>query len=276
MLMDCHTHTKFSFDSDAGPAEMLDKAKSLGLAAWAVTDHCECNCWYPREHYSGEVLSDHFDFGSDYERSVAAVTEMKRSDDMNIICCIEMGQPLQALDIAEKIVSDSRLDFVLASLHQLSGEEDFYFIKYSECASDRINSLCERYFREIYEMCRWGKFDILAHLTYFLRYMRENAPDISRYDDIIAESFRELIAKDKGIEINTSGLRNGGSETFPTLKYVKLFRDLGGELISVGSDAHTPQDIGSGTAQGAEIAAAAGFTRLCCFKKRKPYFINIY
>ena len=99
--------------------------------------------------------------------------------------------------------------------------------------------------------------------------------DISRYDDIIAETFRNLAQNGKGIEINTSGLRQGFGDCFPNLKYTKLFRDMGGEIISFGSDSHTVEDIGANIADGMRIARAAGFTRGAYFKKRKPYFIDI-
>lgn len=278
-LIDCHTHTQFSEDSEADINQMVERAYRLGLAAYAITDHCECNAWYTEEHYNAPV-SHYFGYGKDFENSVTAVTKLKEQykGRLTLICGTEMGQPMQDIEIAEKIVSDERLDFVLASLHQLPNEDDFAFIEYDKLSESEIYSLCERYFNEIYEMCKWGKFDILSHLTYFLRYMKGGFgidPDITPYDEIIAESFRELIRKDKGIEINTSGLRQNYGDTFPSLKYVKLFRDLGGELLSVGSDAHTVEDLGKGIAEGAEIAKAAGFTRLCYFKKRKPHFINI-
>ena len=156
--------------------------------------------------------------------------------------------------------------------------EDFCFIEYDKYTEDGIYDLCRQYFEEIYKLCKWGKFDILSHLTYFLRYIKGGYGidvDTSRYDEIIAESFRVLIENGKGIEINTSGLRQNYGDTFPSLKYVKLFRDLGGELLSIGSDAHTIEDLGKGIADGAEMAKAAGFDRLVYFRKRKPYFINI-
>lgn len=279
-LIDCHTHTKFSVDSEADIKEMLDRACELRLAAYAVTDHCECNCWYPAEHYNGSVLSDDFDYEKDFEASVSAVTALKEqySDRLDLICGVEMGQALHDIEIAEKIVSDKRLDFVIGSVHQIKNEKDFAFIDYKNYSMDDVYKLLERYFTEIYELCKWGKFDILGHLTYTLRYIKGEFgidADISRYDEIIAESFRELIRKDKGIEINTSGLRQNYGDTFPSIKYVKLFRSLGGELLSVGSDAHTVEDLGKGIADGVRIAAEAGFTRLCCFKKRKPDFIGL-
>lgn len=281
-LIDCHTHTQFSVDSDADIIQMIERAKELRLSAYAITDHCECNFWYPKEHYSAEeaVFShDYFNYSRDFESSVSAVTALKEKyADFDLICGIEMGQAMLDIEAAEKIVSDPRLDFVIASVHQIRNEQDFYYINYDNMTMDEIYDLLERYFTEVYELCKWGKFDVLGHLTYCIRYMKMRNgvnPDLSRFDEMIAESFRELARKGRGIEINTSGIRQKCGHTFPSLKYVRLFRDLGGEVISVGSDAHTVEDLGANIADGAEMAKLAGFSHLCCFKERKPHFVAI-
>lgn len=279
-LMDCHTHTQFSVDSEADIGLCIKRAAELGLAAYAITDHCECNRWYSKEHYPDETTYQYFDFGKDFENSVSAVTELKNKhgDELNLICGVEMGQATHDFEIAEKIVSDTRLDFVLASMHQLPKTEDFCFIDYSSYTTDGIYELCQSYFEELYKLSVWGKFDVLAHLTYFMRYLKLKAGidlDISRYDDIITDIFRVLARSGKGLEINTSGIRQGFGDCFPSLKYVKLFRDMGGEIVTIGSDSHTVEDIAANSADGIEIARAAGFTRAAYFKKRKPYFIDI-
>ncbi len=279
-LIDCHTHTQFSVDSEADINECIKRACSLGLAAYAITDHCECNRWYSEEHYPDETTYQYFDFGKDFENSVSAVTKLKEeyAGKIELICGTELGQATHDYEVAERVVSDSRLDFVLGSMHQLPKTEDFCFIDYSEYTLEGIYGLAERYFAEIYKLCKWGKFDVLAHLTYFMRYLKCKAGidiDISRFDGIIAESFKLLIQNGKGIEINTSGIRQGFGATFPDLKYVKMYRELGGEIVSVGSDSHTVNDIGANVADGAELAKAAGFRYLAYFRQRKPQFINI-
>ena len=278
--IDCHTHTQFSVDSEADIRAMIERAIALDLAAYAITDHCECSTWYPKEHYTETECFDHFHYAADFERSLQAVTALKEEygQKINLICGTELGQATHDMEAAEKAVSDERLDFTIGSLHQLRGEKDFYYIDYQEMTEDEILSLLNRYFHEIYELCKWGKFDVLGHLTYSMRYMKRRfgiEPDISCFDEIIAESFRELIAKDKGIEINTSGLRQGFGDCFPSLKYVKLFRDLGGRLVTVGSDAHNVEDLGKNIADGFAIARAAGFDRVCYFKKHKAFFVEI-
>lgn len=279
-LTDCHTHTQFSVDSEADIEKCIERAMKLGLAAYAVTDHCECNRWYSQEHYPDETTYPYFDFGRDFENSLSAVTALKEKyrGRLNLICGVEMGQATHDFGIAEKIVSDPRLDFVLASMHQLPKTEDFCFIDYSQYSMDGIYELAERYFTEIHKLCKWGNFDVLAHLTYFMRYLKCKAKidmDISRFDDIIAESFRLLAQNGKGLEINTSGIRQGCGDTFPDLKYVKLFRDMGGEIITVGSDSHTVEDIGANVADGIETARAAGFERIAYYIGRKAEFLRI-
>lgn len=280
-LIDCHTHTRFSVDSEADLGMCAERADRLGLAAYAVTDHCECNSWYPAEHYSdGDDMHDSYCYKDYFLDSVAAVTALKEkyNGKPNLICGVEMGQPQAAPEAAAFINADERVDFIIGSLHQIRGEKDFYYIDYIDLGTDKIYDLLERYFTELNEMCRTNSFDVLGHLTYCLRYMKQRhgiEPDISRFDGIIADSFRTLAQNGKGIEINTSGLRQGFGETFPNLKYTKLFREMGGEIISVGSDAHTTEDIGKNVRDGIEIAKAAGFTRIAYFKKRQPQFIAI-
>ena len=280
-LIDCHTHTLFSVDSEADLGMCAERADRLGLVAYAVTDHCECNSWYPAEHYSdGDDMHDSYCYKDCFLDSVAAVTALKEkyNGKLNLICGVEMGQPQAAPEAAAFINADERVDFIIGSLHQIRGEKDFYYIDYIDLGTDKIYDLLERYFTELNEMCCTNSFDVLGHLTYCLRYMKQRhgiEPDISRFDDIIADSFRTLAQNGKGIEINTSGLRQGFGETFPNLKYTKLFREMGGEIISVGSDAHTAEDIGKNVRDGIEIAKAAGFTRIAYFKKRQPQFIAI-
>lgn len=280
-LIDCHTHTQYSVDSEADINLMLERACKLNLAAYAVTDHCECNRWYSEEYYKNATTYRYFDFGRDFDNSVSAVTALKEKYNgrLNLLCGIEMGQATQEIDIAEKIISDKRLDFIIGSIHQIPDTEDFALLDYTALEENALYKLAETYMQEIYKLCKWGKMDVLGHLTYFLRYFHRHLNkefDICRFDDIVEASFRELISKGKGIEINTSGLRNANfKETYPSLKYVKMFRNLGGEIISIGSDAHTVEDLGNGVADGIKIAQEAGFGYITFFKERKPNFIKI-
>ncbi len=277
-LIDCHTHSFNSPDADNSPEEMVSRAAELDLTAYALTDHCEINRWFSIEHY-GAAPNDYdtYDFGVDFERSMKDNVRLKAEYEgrLNLICGIELGQAAFDFGLAEAVASDKRLDFVIGSVHQICGKDDFAFISYEH---EDIVQLLTAYYEDMLRLCKWNKFDILAHLTYPLRYIEGGkgiAVNMSPYEEIIRECFKTLIGNGKGIEINTSGLRQAYGKTFPDLYYVKMFREMGGELLSLGSDAHCTGDLGKGIAEGAEIALAAGFTHLCYFKERKPNFIKI-
>lgn len=280
-LIDCHTHTHFSPDSDEAPENMINKAISLGLSAYAVTDHCECNRWYSMEHYGAhENGYDTWNFDQNFERSVSCITEMKEkySGKLNLICGVELGQATHDFEVAEKVVSDKRLDFVIGSMHQLPNNDDFAFIKYENYDYYGIMSLIEDYYNELLALCRWGKFDILGHVTYTLRYIEGDAGikvDMKRFEETIRECFKEVVRHGKGIEINTSGLRQKYGKPFPDLEILKIYKEVGGEILSLGSDAHCAEDLGKGIKECSELAKQAGFRHIAYFKNRQPNFIKL-
>lgn len=280
MIIDCHTHTRNSFDADNDTViERCERAIQLGLDAMAVTDHCEVNRFFDKDHYKidYEQKYDDYGFNKAFENSMAETTAAKElySGKLNLICGLELGQPLADMEVTEKILEDKRLDFIIASMHEMPGHDDFAFLDYSQ---EDVPALLEQDFNEILKIAKWGKFDVLGHITYALRYIQgnQNIPvDMTPYQDIIREIFKTVIEKGKGIEINTSGLRQKFGDTFPSFEYIKLYRELGGEILTVGSDSHTTADLAKGVREGIEIAAQAGFTAITYFKERKPYFINI-
>ena len=284
ILLDMHTHSSFSPDADDSIEAMYERAVSLGLKAYAITDHCDINYWYPTEHYFGdkEDVLDKEMYGSE-KYCTDSITEQtllreKLEGRMEIIVGAEIGQPLQDIEHAEQLAADPRLDFLIGSHHMNAGVADFYYLDYSKMTDEEIRSLLEDCFAQTLDMCRWGKFDVLGHLTYPLRYIcgeYGRTVDMSCYEDIIREIFCTLISNGKGIEINTSGLRQKYGRTFPELDTVKLYRELGGEIITLGSDAHRVNDLGCGIAEGAELAKAAGFDRVAYFRKHEPVFLKL-
>ncbi len=283
-LADMHTHSDFSPDAKSSPEQMCESAVRLGLAAYAITDHCDCNMRFPPEHYTDDVsaLKDADMYGSQKYAldSIAYQTKLKEryQGRLELICGIELGQPLQDMEFAQMISCDERLDFIIGSHHQNRGEDDFYSFEYNKMDSGQIGTLLENCFLQTLDMCRWGGFDVLGHLTYPLRYIEGDygiSVDMSRYEDIIREIFCTLIQSGKGIEINTSGLWKGYGKTLPVERLIKMYRQLGGEILTVGSDAHNADDVGKGIAEGAELAKNVGFGYLTVFKKRTANFIKI-
>lgn len=278
-MIDCHTHTAVSPDGYDNAEASYRRACELGLKAIAVTEHVEANRPYGPENYTTVHSSDeHYFYNHDiFRKSMETNRNILGIAGGNTVFVngMELGQATHNFDFADSIISDESLDFTIGSMHELKGRDDFAFLDYPD---ENIPALLNEYFDELISLVKWGKFDVLGHLTYPLRYICGDAGipvDLSEYSDKIRTVFTELAAADKGIEINTSGLRQKYGKTFPDSDMIRLFRECGGKIISIGSDAHRTCDIGRGVTEGCELAKAAGFSKVYYFKKHVPYGISI-
>ena len=151
-------------------------------------------------------------------------------------------------------------------------------MEYDGFSDSELDAMFEEYLKELLLMVKWGGFDILAHLTYPLRYIvgeNHRTIDLKRHSDLIDEILRAAAQSGKALEINTSGLRQPLGETLPTLPFIQRFREFGGEYVTVGSDAHFAEDLGKGVNEGMEIARQAGFSHVTLFQNRTPLPIPI-
>lgn len=277
-LIDCHTHTEISPDSDAKLGDMLKAAQDAGLAAYAVTDHIELCRFYPQGYYKTRPRNeeDFYDYASRFEQAMQQNLRAKElTDGLQFISGIEMGEPDVDFPLAEELYRDERLDFTIASLHELQGKLDFYFLDYTK---ENPDALLESYFAALLKIASHDCYDVLGHITYPLRYMEGDAGiavDMAKYRDIIAEIFRTAIHNHKGIELNTSGYRQTYGKPFPDEELLRLYKDLGGKYLTLGSDAHKPEDVAGGIAQGAALVKAVGFEQVCYYQKHEPHFIKL-
>ena len=117
----------------------------------------------------------------------------------------------------------------------------------------------------------------MAHLDLIKRYAANFDIKVSLidYKDQIVEILKIIIENGKGIEVNTSGLRQSSKKCLPDLDIVSLYKELGGEIITVGSDAHTAKDVGKGIKEGLDLIEAAGFNYVTVYNERKPIMIKI-
>lgn len=264
-ILDMHIHTDNSPDGNHSTTHMCEIATEKGLRAVTFTDHCEVD-YYKRDSYDKSSFHAFFE-----------VSKAKSAFTGKLLVCngIELGQPMYDVKMAESIIEKLDYDEVIGSVHNLRGMLDFWFLDYTQYDTDK---LLDEYFDEELLLAKWGKFDTLAHLTYPLRYMvgeHNISVDLSKYMDKIVEVLKLLVEKGKALEINTSGLRQKIGKTMPGAEIVKLFKELGGEFITIGSDAHFAKDIGAGVQEGLQIAVDAGFTHVALYQKRQPVLIKI-
>jgi histidinol-phosphatase (PHP family) len=195
---------------------------------------------------------------------------------IELLMGIELGQPYYDIQYTENLLKEIDLDYVLCSLHVGRGYGDFYDMKY-----DRVDvlSLMDAYFYELLEIVSWGKFDALAHITYPLRYIvgREGlSVELSDYASAIDKILKKLIDSGIAMEINTSGLRMPYYERpDPWYEIIERYYQLGGRLLTLGSDAHRTRHLRYGFDEMIQKLKAIGFNKLTYYKKRKPVLYDI-
>lgn len=265
-LVDLHSHSRYSVDADDNVMSMCKTAKELGLSVYAITDHCEFGA-YERDNYE-HLIKRSF-------RDVTVVREKLQDCGFTLLRGIEIGSVMENIHDAETLLRELQFDIIIGSLHNLAGKEDFAFLDYEK---ENIDQLLLDYYDQMYELVRWGMFDTLGHLTYPLRYIEGEygaKVDLSMVSEKIDHILKYQADHGKAIEINTSGLRQKYGRLFPEQDILHRFYELGGEYITIGSDAHCAEDVGKGVAEGIQAAKAAGFGRVTYFKHRCPYFIEI-
>lgn len=167
------------------------------------------------------------------------------------------------------------LDLVIGSQHQLSEKydwNDLYFMP--EATEQEAREQIADYLTLVLETAKWGKFSVLGHLTLPLRYMNENHGmhmSFDGFEDEVSQVFRALIENGCGIECNV----NRGNTPLPDQKWLRLYHELGGEIITIGTDAHTPEFVGMRARETQELLKSCGLDYVCTFEKKKPVFHKI-
>lgn len=263
-IYDTHTHSIHSFDGNHTVDEMIKSAADLCCKGIALTDHCDID----------GMADTCFDFQKKQFDDVLRAKSFF-SDKIKVYCGVELGQGIFKKELSERFLSSFDFDFVLGSVHNLENVEDFYFLDYSKYD---VDNLLTRYFNAVLETAVWNKTDSLAHITYPFRYLIDRGfmpDDVSKYDDIIKEIFSVVISNDKAVELNVSGLNMTMKDTLPSKKYIKLFHDMGGKYVTVGSDSHYKEKIAVNIDKGYDILKECGFDCFTVFEKREPVLKKI-
>lgn len=266
MLWDTHMHTRFSGDSDAPPEDMVKRAAALGLAGVCITDHMDYD--YPDD-------PDLFILDMEnYAREVRCLQE-NYADGFPVLFGIELGLQPHLAKKHQALAEQYPFDFVIGSSHVVHGIDPYYPAYYEGRAQAEAY---REYFESILENIRaFDAFDVYGHLDYVARYGPDKNAGCSYrdYRDVIDEILKTLIEKGKGIEINTAGLKYGLGRPNPAEDILSRYREIGGEIITVGADAHRPEDIAYGFEKVPGILKKCGFSHYCIFRGRKPRFLPL-
>ncbi len=264
--VDCHMHSTLSPDGCDAPEIMAARACELGIQHFTLTDHIE-----------NEKL-DSWDYLGAIEKSREAYLKLKDeyAGRMNVYYGVELGQPLYNLPQAQGLLASHDYDFVLGSQHRTKSYARVDKLPDSE---DVRYSYLDEYFDELLALAEWGGFCALSHLTFPLRFISGDVGghevDMSRYSAITDKILDTIISKGIALEVNSSGIRKGLHVPMPSADYIKRYRDRGGRMITVGSDAHRVCDVGADIPECLAILRDIGYNEICVFSRKNPIFIKI-
>ena len=262
-LLDCHVHSRFSCDSDATIEAICRAAVERELGLICLTDHLD---FHPLDPGCG-----YFDYQG-YKAAIRRAQERWRGR-LEVLAGIEVDYQHRFEEQIERFLSDKGFDFVLGAVHACS--EGWF---YPDFLADRTEEAAYgMYFDELAHLLECDFFDSVSHIDIVKRFGVQvyGRFDFERWAGTLEELLTAIIEKGWGLEINTSGLRQAPGETFPGLPTLELYHDLGGRLLTIGSDAHRPDDVGEGVAAGLALARQAGFDHVTVFRDRRPEAVSL-
>src|SRR5258708_17442572 len=255
---DYHMHSNNSCDCRVPMAEMCRAAIQKGIPEIAFTEHFNRK---PEDMCYGKYDP------APFFRDVEACRAEFGPQGLMVKAGIEVGEMHLYRDQVDPVLSAWPYDLVLGSLHWNNGESIFersYFQKRD------LRSAAREYFAKLTQMVDEGGFNIMSHMDVLKRmgYQVYNRFDIKEYEDYVRPVLAACIRRGIAPEINTSALRMAVNQTHPTLEAIRWYREMGGELLSIGSDSHRPEQLGDSLDKAIGIAKEAGFTRLTRFASR--------
>lgn len=261
-MFDFHMHSNVSFDATGKPEDMVKAAVQKGLKEICFTDHIE---------YEIGVTTQTMVFATDQYN---AAYDGLVCPDLKIRRGIEFGLK-PGNQLALKCDLQRRpFDFVIGSVHMVD-EKDVYFDAFWQ--GKTLREAYRVFLEETLSCVRaHNEFDVLGHLTFICKSPKNPTRDPIVYADWrewIDEILKTLAQKGKGLEINTSGVDICG-EYLPDMEIIRRFKDLGGEIITVGSDAHDPRRVGQYSYEVCQRLAPI-FGYICTFEERKPLFHKV-
>lgn len=262
-MFDCHMHSKLSTDSIMNVVDACETALQLGLEGIAFTDHLDID--YPDADESFNI-----DFNQYF--SEISVVKDKYKGKLNILRAIEVGIQPHVIDESLRIVKSGPFDYVLASVHVIDGIDPYARVYYED--RSKLDAY-ERYLREIYFMItNIDDFDMVGHFEYIIRYAHyvDRSIRYADHTDVFDSILKELIRQGRGFEVNTGTYRDPAVQVEYDASVLKRYRELGGELVCLGSDAHRTDHIGLRFDYFAQIIRDAGFKYTVHFENRKPVY----
>jgi len=261
-MFDYHIHSDFSADCKTPMERTIEEAIRKGLSEICFTEHIDYD-------YPDASIVFEFDLKA-YDGKVAEM-QRKYREQLTIKKGVEIGVQPHQLNMYTALLEKEHFDFVICSMHTTEQKDlhsgEFFKRKTQEEAY-------QVYYEELlYCVKHFKGFQVLGHLDLVKRYQRQESK--KDFHDIIGEIFKEIISAGKGIELNTSGKRYGLKNGMPSEDILKLYKKLGGEIITLGSDSHVETTLAYEFKESLELLRSLGYNYVSTFEDKKPIFHSI-
>lgn len=280
---DFHSHCRYSGDSEAEPEAIILRAMELGLKGMCFTDHMDLefpcieeagtDFLFDMDAYYSELSKLKERYGERFEVLIGMEAGIRNEDDL-----VERLNPAY-----NELAKRYQLDFVIGSTHCLEYTDPYCPKPYWEGKSEQKG--IETYFRAVLEnIVNYDCFDSVGHMDYLVRYIPKEKQESMQngivyspwdYADVIDEILRTIISRGIALECNTAGLKYGLGFAHPHDYILKRYRDMGGELLTIGSDGHIPDHIAFGFEETCNHLKELGFSYYTVYRNRKPEFVRL-
>lgn len=266
-LFDSHVHSDNSADAAHSVIYLAEQAQQEGLMGIAITDHADC-LGFVQDNYHTRIVQSIVD-----TNKAAAAFRYRMSFSVGVEIGLYGG-----FETADYIVGMYPFDFILAAVHQNRSGKDFYELDFRSMSPEEHRQLLDDYFEDLLGVVEWGRFNSLAHLTFPVRCaMRKYGIllNLEPHREQIDVILKTLVQKGKALELNTAGLRSALRDFTPSAWAVRRYKELGGELITIGSDAHRIEDLGAGIQDGMALLEEVGYRFFAFYRASGPVMLRI-
>lgn len=276
MFADYHVHTEFSDDSVYPMEDVIRDAVGMGMDEICFTDHVDYGIkpdWDSGteiRYRDGNPVAN-----VDYPKYMEKIRRMQKQYEgkINIRTGLEFGIQMHTIPRFEALSARYPMDFIILSVHQVDDRE-LWTQDFQRGRTQREYN--ERYYEEMLSLVKnYKNYCVLGHMDLIRRYDEAGIYAFEKVRSLIEDILKIVIADGRGIEINTSTHRYGLKDTMPSEEILSLYRSLGGEIITIGSDSHKPEHLGAYIRETKELLKQKGFKQFCTYEKMKPFFHDL-
>lgn len=273
MFVDYHVHTDYSDDSDYPMEDVVKDAIRLGMDEICFTDHVDYGAkvdWDSGEEipYCNGLAMVNVDYPA-YVEEIRSLRE-RYGGRLAIKMGLEFGMQKHTIPQFEALYRRYPFDFIILSVHQIE-DKGFWSQEFQQGRTQKEYN--ERYYEELLYLVRhYQNYSVLGHLDLVLRYDKQGIYPFHYVKHYVEEILAEVVKSGKGIEINTSSHRYGVADSTPSKKILSMYHEMGGEILTLGSDSHAPAHLGTYMEESKKLLKEIGFRSFCTYEKMQPVF----